>query len=127
VLKALVGLCQAAILIGMSGIAPCAAGHCARHAMGGAMASMPGMSHGQADDSGQADHHAPPSGPHQHGCCGCLGPCASGGLLGLPASASPALVGPLPVAASAMSLDARAVHTSPRLLPFANGPPHHFG
>ena len=131
--KSLVCLFQAAILVGMTGFAPYVAGHCAlRPAAMPAMASMPGMDHGPAD-GGQAVQggRAPSSAPHQHqnhhGCCGCMGPCASGGLLALPASAPVAGIGALRVAAAATTVEAHAGYPSPRLLPFANGPPHHLG
>jgi hypothetical protein len=150
VFKALLSLCQAAILIGMSGLAPYLAGHCARIGMGDAMASMPGMWHGHSDIGGQSDRgaralesagvlgreagapvhgprHAPASAPHRHGCCGCLGPCATGGFAGLPSSACVAVAGPQRVAALPTWAPARALHAATRLLPFANGPPNHLG
>jgi hypothetical protein len=150
VFKSLLGFTQAAILVGMSGIAPYAAVPCARHGSGDAMAPMRGMEHGPAGravpagGSARAGHNdgAPvrdaelpaqgtspgrSSAPHRHSCCGCLGPCASGGAIALQAARSAGIVDPLGAATSATAFVAGVRSDSPRLLPFPNAPPPRLG
>ena len=117
----LAGLCLAALLVGLTGFAPYAAGRCALRgdAMPG-MASDAGMAMGCVP-SGTSGHGQAPA-PHR--CCGgCLGPCSGTGLAALPALVSHAFMAH-PAARRAASPE-RQAPVLPRfpLLPFANGPP----
>ena len=118
-LKSILALCQAGLLVGMTGFAPFVAGSCAIGASG-----MPAMAmHGGMPMSG----HAPATQHAHHGCCGCLGPCAGNGLAALP---TPEAAVDVPVPPSALPAPAAAQRpedAGPRLLPFANGPPSHLG
>jgi hypothetical protein len=127
--KQLVGLCLAALLAGLTGFAPYAAGQCALRGD-----AMPGMHAGMAPHAGMAmgaghgatSGHAPAA-AHHHGCCGCLGPCAGAGLAALPSTSTALLVGPRaarPAAPVALQLPDPPQF---RLLPFANGPPSLLG
>jgi hypothetical protein len=123
--KTFVGLCLAALLAGVTGFAPYAAGRCALRgeAMPG-MAAHAGMAMDGAHDG--ASGHAPAA-AHHHGCCGCLGPCAGSGLAALPS----AVASQLPAPCTALRPAPAAPRTSDlpqlRFLPFANGPPTLFG
>ena len=116
--KTILGLCQAALLVGMTGFAPYVAGRCALGASG-----MPGM----AMHAGMPMGGHTPTSPHaHHGCCGCLGPCAGNGLAALPASVALFVTAPLPAPVSPKATR-RPDEPVRHLLPFANGPPSHLG
>ncbi len=129
--KRFVGLCLAALLAGLTGFAPYAAGQCALRSD-----AMPGMaSHaGMEPDAGMAmgaGHDATsgdaPAAAHHHGCCGCLGPCAGAGLAALPSASAALLVGPRTALQAAPAAPRRPDLPQLRLLPFANGPPSLLG
>jgi hypothetical protein len=129
--KRFVGLCLAALLAGLTGFAPYAAGQCALRsdampgmASHGGMPSHDGMAMGAGHDA--TSGHAPAA-AHRHGCCGCLGPCAGAGPAALPATSTALLVGPRtarPAAPAALRIPDLP---QTRLLPFANGPPSLLG
>ncbi len=118
-LRTILGLFQAALLVGMTGIAPYVAGRCA---LGPSEAPAVAMHAGMPMGG-----HAPASPHAHHGCCGCMGPCAGNGLAALPVFAPVALFPTCPEALPAPAAAQRPVEPGRRLLPFANGPPSHLG
>jgi hypothetical protein len=125
--KQFVGLCLAALLAGLTGFAPYAAGQCALRgdAMPG-MASPPHAGMAMGAGHGASSGHAPAA-AHHHACCGCLGPCAGAGLATLPAAVSHFF----PAARTALQTAPAAPRIPDlpqlRFLPFANGPPSLLG
>ena len=117
----IVGLCLAALLAGLTGFAPYAAGQCALDgdAMPG-MASHAGIAMGAGHDASSG--HAPAA-AHHHGCCGCLGPCTGAGMAALPSATAAHLAGPRMARQPVPSAPRRPDLPQFRLLPFANGPP----
>ena len=136
--KTVAALVLAVLVAGMTGTAPFVGGRC-----DAGVSAMPGMGtpsmgmggpHADAEraagSAGGADHGpapAPAPPPGHHGCCCCLGPCASCVVVGPPASsvvAFPMAVRVWALASAAMPGTGDAAR---RLLPFANGPPSLLG
>ena len=130
-LKRTIRLCLAAVLAGMTGIAPYVAGRCVlgtseRPATSG-MADMADMAAGggmPTPDGATAPGHC---GHGHHGCCGCLGPCAGTGFAAPPVADTRVALPVAPQAVPSAPAERGTAERAARLLPFANGPPSHLG